>query len=141
MVVVDTNVVAYLLIEGDRTRQAQELLERDADWRSDPFLMIELTNVLVSYVRAGSLTRAQAQGLIGEAERRMRGWETTPHADIPGIAQQYEVSACDARFLAAASTLGGRLVTEDARLRRAAPDLTQSIEEALAERMPGQPAS
>ena len=42
------------------------------------------------------------------------------------------VSAYDARFLAAARALGVKLVTEDARLRRAAPELTQSLTAALA---------
>jgi predicted nucleic acid-binding protein len=47
------------------------------------------------------------------------------------VAGQFAVSACDARFLAAAQSLGGRLVTEDAKLRAAAPALTQSLGEAL----------
>ena len=42
------------------------------------------------------------------------------------------VSAYDARFLVAARELGVKLVTEDEKLRRAAPELTQSLEEALA---------
>ena len=40
MVVVDTNVVAYLLIEGDRTAEAQALYARDPDWRSEGFLLV-----------------------------------------------------------------------------------------------------
>lgn len=35
MVVVDTNVLAYLLIEGDRTSEAQALFAQDSDWRSE----------------------------------------------------------------------------------------------------------
>jgi predicted nucleic acid-binding protein len=42
------------------------------------------------------------------------------------------VSAYDARFLAVADTLGTKLVTEDAKLRAAAPDLTRSLAQALA---------
>jgi predicted nucleic acid-binding protein len=41
------------------------------------------------------------------------------------------VSVYDARFLATAQSLGGKLVTEDAKLRAAAPALTQSLGEAL----------
>ena len=50
------------------------------------------------------------------------------------IAARYRVSAYDARFLALADQLGRRLVTEDTRLRGAAPALTQSLAEALATR-------
>jgi predicted nucleic acid-binding protein len=45
---------------------------------------------------------------------------------------QYRVTAYDARFLALAQQLDRRLVTEDAKLRAAAPKLTQSLVEALA---------
>ncbi len=55
-----------------------------------------------------------------------------PHAAVLAIAARHRVSAYDARFLALADQLGSRLVTEDAKLRAAAPDLTQSLAEALA---------
>ena len=40
MVLVDTNVLVYLLIEGDRTEAAQALFARDADWRSESFVLV-----------------------------------------------------------------------------------------------------
>ncbi len=57
-----------------------------------------------------------------------------PHASVLAVAARHRVSAYDARFLALADQLGSRLVTEDARLRVAAPALTQSLAEALAAR-------
>jgi len=45
---------------------------------------------------------------------------------------RHRITAYDARFLVLADQLGSRLITEDARLRAAAPALTQS----LAERSP-----
>jgi predicted nucleic acid-binding protein len=48
------------------------------------------------------------------------------------MAARHNISAYDARFLALADQLGLRLVTEDVRLRAAAPALTQSLAEALA---------
>jgi predicted nucleic acid-binding protein len=55
-----------------------------------------------------------------------------PHAAALSIAVHYGVTAYDARFLALAQQLGRPLVTEDAKLRAAAPGLTQSLNEALA---------
>ena len=55
-----------------------------------------------------------------------------PHASVLAIAARHRVSAYDARFLALADRLGSRLVTEDGKLRTAAPALTQSLGEALA---------
>jgi predicted nucleic acid-binding protein len=43
------------------------------------------------------------------------------------------VSAYDVRFIAAAQILGTKLVTEDAKLRAAAPALTLSLAGALAQ--------
>lgn len=132
MVVVDTNIVAYLLIDGDRSREARALLAQDPDWRSEAFLLVEFSNLLATYVRAGSLGRDRALRLLHEAASRLRDPVTVSHARALSVAAEYAVSAYDARFLAAALDLGGRLVTEDARLRAAAPALTQSLADALA---------
>ena len=131
MVVVDTNILAYLLIDGDRTPDAQALLARDAEWKSEAFLLIEFSNILATYVRAGSLRRGDAYALLDEAEKRVRGLVNLPHSRALRLAEQFAVSAYDARFLGAAQTLGARLITEDARLRAAAPALTVSLADAL----------
>jgi predicted nucleic acid-binding protein len=131
MVVVDTNILAYLLIDGDRTPDAQALLARDAEWKSEAFLLIEFSNILATYVRAGSLRRGDAYALLDEAEKRVRGLVNLPHSRALRLAEQFAVSAYDARFLGAAQTLGARLVTEDTRLRAAAPALTLSLADAL----------
>ena len=131
MIVIDTNILAYLLIEGDRTSDAQGLYARDAEWKSEAFILIEFSNILATYLRADALSRAQAHVLLSEAEKRMRGLVSLPHERALRIAEQFAVSAYDARFLGAAQTLGARLVTEDARLRTAAPALTISLANAL----------
>ena len=132
MFVVDTNVLAYLLIDGDRTADAQALYARDPDWRSEGFLLVEFSNILATYLRAGSLERGAAEGLLASAEQILSGSLNLPHARALGIAAEFGVSAYDARFLGAARGLGTKLVTEDAKLRRAAPGLTQSLSQALA---------
>jgi predicted nucleic acid-binding protein len=132
MRIVDTNVVAYLLIAGDATAQAQALWQADSDWRSDSFFRIEFSNLLATQARAKALTRTQAVALL---ERAMAIVTTTPelsHADALRRAASFGVSAYDARFLAAAQAAGTPLITQDSRLRKAAPALTQSIAEALA---------
>ena len=132
MVVVDTNIVAYLLIEGDRTKQAQALFAKDSDWRSDAFLLVEFSNVLATYRRVQALSGQQTETLLAEAATRVRELLNVPNLRALRCAERYAVSAYDARFLAAADTLGTKLVTEDAKLRAAAPDLTRSLAQALA---------
>ena len=69
--------------------------------------------------------------LLADAERRIRGLVNVPHDTALRVAEEFEVSAYDARFLAAARRLGGKLVTEDTRLRAAAPSQTTSLAEML----------
>ena len=133
MVVVDTNVLTYLLIAGDHTREAQALFARDPDWRSEAFVLVEFSNILVTYHRTGDLSRNQVERLLNEAETRLHRLVNLPHVAALRTALQFAVSAYDARFLATAENLGATLVTEDAKLRAAAPALTQSLAEALNE--------
>jgi predicted nucleic acid-binding protein len=132
MVVIDTNVLAYLLIEGDRTADAQALHARDPDWRSEGFLLVEFSNIVATYLRAGSLDSGAAGRLLASAEQILSGSLNLPHSHALAIAAEFGVSAYDARFLGAARGLRAKLVTEDAKLRRAAPGLTRSLSQALA---------
>ena len=132
MVLVDTNVLFALLLDNDRSPEARELYGRDDDWRTEAHALVELSNVLTRYVRVRKLAVAQAltaleeaQGLIGAGLCEVR------HSDALQLAVEHGISAYDARFLCAASLLGTRLVTEDARLSKAMPRLTCSLSEAL----------
>jgi predicted nucleic acid-binding protein len=131
MIVVDTNVVAYLLIEGDRTSDAQALRRADPDWRSDPFLLVEFSNLLATQVKARAITDGQAMSLLEAAGQQISTWVDIPHADALALAIRSKISAYDARFVACARQLALPLVTEDMRLRAATPGLTMSIAEAV----------
>jgi predicted nucleic acid-binding protein len=135
MVVIDTNILVYLLIEGDRTPHAQALFESDGEWRSEAFLLIEFSNVLTTYQRSGALSRSTAETLLATAERVVTGLVNVPHLRALRLATELGVSAYDARFLGAAQSLGSTLVTEDAKLRNAAPALTRSLGDAVAVRI------
>lgn len=133
MLVIDTNVLAYLLIEGDQTAAARSLFARDADWRSEPFALIELSNVLATTMRLRGLSVAAASAIMQDARRVIeRGLHVAADDQVLGLAQRHAVSAYDARFLAVAQALDQKLVTADIKLRKAAPQITQSLEEALA---------
>lgn len=133
MLLVDTNIVAYLLIEGDYTGPAQRLRAGDPDWRSEAFLMVEFTNVLAASVAAKRMTSPMAEDFLANGNALLEGrLARVPHGVALTMALRLRVSAYDARFLALADQLGSRLATEDARLRAAAPGLTQSLADALA---------
>jgi predicted nucleic acid-binding protein len=131
MIVIDTNILAYLLIEGDRTIDAQALFKKDAEWRSDGFVLIEFSNILATYQRLGALSRSTAEALLANAEQIVSGLLNVPHGRALKLAVDFGVSVYDARFLGAAQSLGTRLITEDTKLRAAAPALTRSLAEAF----------
>ncbi|MEA3140135.1 MAG: hypothetical protein QOK23_2304 [Gammaproteobacteria bacterium] len=127
MVLVDTNVLAYLMLEGDRTSAAQELFERDADWRSEAFIMVEFSNVLTTYVRTKVLSRDQGSKLLAGAEKLVPVLTSVRNARALEVATQFGISAYDARFVALAIQMKVKLVTEDAKLRAAVPSWTVSL--------------
>jgi predicted nucleic acid-binding protein len=131
MFLIDTNVLACLLIEGERTAAAQALSRRDPDWRSEAFILVEFTNVLVRSVLVKRMKLDLAQNLLLKAEALLRGrLARVSHSEALALAMEHRITACDARFLTLARQLGHKLVTEDERLHAAAPDLTQSLVEA-----------
>ena len=104
----------------------------DPDWRSEAFCRIEFSNLLATHVRSKALTISQAAALFDRAATAVPTLLDAAHADALRTEVSFGVSAYDARSLVVAQALGVKLVTEDARLRKAAPALTQSLSEALA---------
>ena len=135
MILVDTNIIAPLYVQSARSDAVRELFARDAVWRTEPLALIELSNVLITYERARYITAATARDCLSRAAAFLQPQLfRVSHQAALEAALDYRVTAYDARFLALADQLGSRLVTEDARLRAAAPALTQSLAEVLATR-------
>ncbi len=114
-------------------RSWRKLFLRDAVWKTEPLALIELSKVLLTYERARYITPATARDCLNRAALFLQPqlFRVTHQAALDA-ALQYRVTAYDARFLALAQQLGSRLVTEDAKLRAAAPSLTRSLADALA---------
>lgn len=133
MKLVDTNIVVNLLIEGPYSHSARALYALDRDWQSEFLLMTELVNVLATTVRSQKLALAAAEATLTEAQHLLsQGLRNVADQDVLSAAAHFGVSGYDARFLVVARAIGQPLITEDAKLRRAAPSLTCSITEALA---------
>lgn len=131
MVLVDTNILAYLLIEGDRTPLAQALYERDPDWRSEAFIMVEFSNILATYVRTQAMTYKQGLTLLAKSQALISTLTTLEHAEGLETATDFKISAYDARFIAVAKDMRVKLVTEDSKLRAAVPAWTTSLADAV----------
>jgi predicted nucleic acid-binding protein len=129
VLVVDANVVAYLLVEGDKTAQARALWAVDADWHAPRLLSYEVASVFAQLVKQGGVSMEAAITALENAGSlvRLRD-QDPPGARVLEIATRLGLSTYDATYLAVAETLGTSLVTEDRRLLRAAPGITRSLE-------------
>ena len=122
MIVVDTNVLVYFWIHGERTSHAEAVLARDAVWAAPALWRSEFRSALVQFVRRGAITLDFAQDVVGRAERMMARHEyTVPSSRVLTLAERSGCSAYDCEFVTLAEDLGVPLVTSDADLLRAFP--------------------
>lgn len=129
MIVVDTNVIAYLHIPGQWTEQARAALLRDAAWAAPVLWRSELRNILAMYVRRQELSLAEAILVQETAEELMAEREyTVTSADVLEISAQGRCSAYDGEFVTLARRLDLPFVTSDRRLLRSFPRVAVSLE-------------
>lgn len=132
MVVVDTNVLAYLVIEGDQTEAAEALLKRDPEWAAPRLWRSELANVLALYARRGELTVEDVVERHAAAARLVQGREVEVDiARVLAATVEGPCSAYDAEFVVLARDLGVRFVTADQRLASAFPEVALLLGQTL----------
>lgn len=128
MIVVDTNVIAYFFIDGDKTAAARALWDKDSQWRVPELWRHEYVNVLATYARAGGISDTVARQLWFTAEAMLAPMEHEMPMDVAlSLAVDKEISAYDAQFVVLADVLNTRLVTEDRRLLEQFPDIAVSL--------------
>lgn len=128
MIVVDSNVLAYLYLPGEYTAAAEALLEHDPDWVAPVLWRSEFRNILAGYSRRGNLSFEQAYALQSEAEDLLRGaeYEVDSHS-ILELVRDSECSAYDCEFVALAMKLGTKLITMDGKVLRSFPNIAVSL--------------
>jgi predicted nucleic acid-binding protein len=123
MIVVDSNVLAYLYLPGPYTQAAQSLLEQGPPWAAPVLWRSEFRNILAGCLRRKALTFAQAYAVQREAEGLMADTEyAVDSLGVMRLVHGSDCSAYDCEFIALAHQLGTRLVTMDKRILRAFPD-------------------
>ena len=128
MIVVDTNVVAYLLLPGSQTAAAEALLEAKSTWAAPSLWRNEWRTVLCGSLRRGSLTLEEVIALQLQAETLVISHEEPVQSEaVLRLAASSGCSAYDCEFVAAAQQLDAPLVTADLALLKAFPALTRSL--------------
>jgi len=122
VIVVDSNVVAYLYLPGEYTADAEALLERAPDWAAPVLWRSEFRNILAGCLRRRTLTFDQVCKLQSEAEGLLAGSEFEVDSEaVLELVRDSDCSAYDCEFVALAVKLDTRLVTMDKKLLKAFP--------------------
>ena len=122
MIVVDSNVLAYLYLPGEYTAAAEALLEQDSDWAAPILWRSEFRNILAGYLRRKAITFEQANSLQREAESLLEGAEFEVESlAVLELVRDSDCCAYDSEFIALAMKLDTTLITMDKKLLRAFP--------------------
>ncbi|HSW04681.1 type II toxin-antitoxin system VapC family toxin [Aquabacterium sp.] len=128
MIVVDSNVVAYLYLPGEHTAAAEALFESDPDWAAPLLWRSEFRNILAGYLRRGNLTFEQAVAMQFEAEGLLAGAEFEVESrSVLDLVRASDCSAYDCEFVALAERLDVTLFTMDKKLLKAFPGRARAL--------------
>jgi predicted nucleic acid-binding protein len=132
MIVVDTNIIAFLVIPGERTTQAEQALTKDPLWFAPLLWRSELCNALALYVRKNILALNTAQEAYQHAAILMETREIpVPHSRVLELASSSGLSAYDCEFLVVAQEMNSQLLTEDSGILKQFPDVATSLRDFL----------
>jgi len=133
MIVADATLIIHFSMPGSKTEHAEAVRRKDPVWAAPPLWEYEVLNVIWTYVHFRDLSLAQAlehwdvaQDLIGERTYRMAP------AEVLRLAARSGHSAYDCQYVAIAQQLETWLVTSDADVLTAFPEIAISPDDFLA---------
>jgi predicted nucleic acid-binding protein len=123
MIVVDTNILAYLVINSEFSGLAGNVLTRDPIWLCPSHWQSELSSILTLYIRKGILTLSTAQERMAFAQDLIgKGSMAISYRIVLRLAAQSACSSYDCEFVALAQAMGVPLVTNDKQILKEFPD-------------------
>lgn len=140
MIVADTNLIAYLLIDSHFGPAARTVHQVDSEWAVPRLWRSQFNNVLATYMRHGHLSVEDAKRLASAAIDVVHAEYEVPTSRVLESIDGSGCSAYDCEFIALAQDLAVKLVTNDQRVLSAFPDTAVSIE-AFAQEPPPPAAS
>lgn len=120
MIVADTNLIAYLLLDGEYTSQAEAVFQQDADWFAPYLWRSEFRNILALYLRKKLMSFDEATEIIVRAETLLADREReVQSATVLNLVLTSSLSAYDCEYVALARQLNTVLITSDRQIIRA----------------------
>ena len=129
MIVVDTNIISYLYLSGERSQQVERLLSVDAHWCAPVLWRSKFRSVLGQYLREKILGTDEAMLIMDQAEKLLTDNEyEIPSAHILQLVSSSKCSAYDCEFVALAKYLGVPLVTADKQILQEFPAVAMAVD-------------
>lgn len=120
MIVVDTNLIVYLVMGGARRELAVLVAHRDTEWAAPLLWRSEFRNVLAGQVARRAMSLSDAERAVSHAETLMLGREhNVASVDVLRLADRSGCTAYDCEFVALSKSLGVSLVTSDSQVLKA----------------------
>jgi predicted nucleic acid-binding protein len=128
VIVADTNLIAYLFIDGEFTKEAESIYQADSDWVAPYLWRSEFRNILALYLRKKILSLAESKAIAQSAKELFSGNEFELNSDaILNLAANCPLSAYDCEYVLLAQKLGIKLVTNDKKILHNFPDITINL--------------
>jgi predicted nucleic acid-binding protein len=138
MIVVDTSIIGYLYLASPHSRQAEQVLLKDANWAAPLLWRSEFRNVLALYLRKHWLSLEASQQIMTEALSLMEDREYEVDSDqVLKLVTLSSCSAYDCEFVALARELGVSCVTVDKQLLSDFPKVAVSLAAFVGGQAPG----
>jgi predicted nucleic acid-binding protein len=129
MIVVDTNIIGYLYLTGDRSFQAEQAFRKDPHWAAPLLWRSEFRNVLALYIRQRLLTLEDAHQIMDEAMGLLRDGEyEVASLRVLSLVASSSCSAYDCEFVALAQDLDVPLVTANQQILNQFPETCISLD-------------
>ncbi len=134
MIVADANLLAYLVLPGERTEEAEAVLAKDPTWAAPVLWRSELRSVVHKYIMRGDLSVARAVGLLRQADQVLGGREgDVDSQEVLDLASHSNCTTYDCEYVALANALGVPLITTDRAVLKAFPKRAMTPAEFLGE--------
>lgn len=133
MIVADTNTIAYLYLNSEKSAQAERLLTLEPKWIAPNLWKSEFRNVLTRYLRKNILTFDEILIITQQAENLMLENEyELSSAHILQLVNTSNCSAYDCEFVALAKLLNIPLITADKNIIKEFPGIAQTVDDFIA---------
>lgn len=133
MIVADTNTIAYLYLNSEKSDQAERLLTLEPKWIAPNLWKSEFRNVLTLYLRKNILIFDEILIITQQAENLMLENEyELSSAHILQLVNTSNCSAYDCEFVALAKLLNIPLITADKKIINEFPSIAQTIDDFIA---------